>query len=134
MQFKYLYTRLNVKSVAVSKKFYEDVLALETVFEDKSDDYVELDAGPIRLSLFSRAKMREFIPDENELKYEAHSAQVVLTFKVSDLQKSISYLKSKNVELLASPTTYSDRGFASCSFRDPDGNIIEIEEMSDIAI
>lgn len=53
---------------------------------------------------------------------------------IENFLDAISHLKSKKVDLLAPPTHYPDRGFLSTCFRDPDGNLIEIEQMTDVLI
>ncbi|MGB7413138.1 MAG: VOC family protein [Thermosynechococcaceae cyanobacterium] len=53
---------------------------------------------------------------------------------MKSLDDAIAYLKSHNVELLAPATNYPDRGFLSTCFRDPDGNLIELEQITDVLI
>jgi catechol 2,3-dioxygenase-like lactoylglutathione lyase family enzyme len=134
MNFKYTYTRLNVKDFLACKTFYQDVLGLTIKFEDEKDEYVEFDTGHIRITLFNREKLTDFIPKEEFLSDDAHSARVVLSFQVSSIEEATTYLKSKGVEMVNLPINYPDRGFVSSCFRDPDGNLIELEEMRDILI
>ncbi len=98
------------------------------------DEYVEFDADAIRITLFNRQKLGDFIPKSEKLSYDDHSAQIVLTFQVNNLEETITHLKHHKVELLAPPTSYPDRGFLSTCFRDPGGNLIEIEQMTDVLI
>lgn len=134
MDFRYTYTRLNVENFQACKSFYQEVMGLNIKFEDDMDEYVEFDANAIRLTLFNRKKLTDFIPTSEPLSYDPHNAQVVLSFQVQNLDDAIAYLKSHGVEILAPATNYPDRGFLSTCFRDPDGNLIELEQMTDVLI
>lgn len=136
MKFQYIYTRLNVEDFQACKAFYRDVLGLSMKFEDDMDEYVEFDTGAACITLFNRQKLGDFIAGDeyNSLNYNPHSARVALSFQVADLDAAIAHLKSHNVEILNPPTDYPDRGFISSCFRDPDGNLIEIEQMTDVLI
>ena len=134
MQFQYTYTRLNVENFPACKAFYRDVLGLSIKFEDDMDEYVEFDAGSVRITLFDREKLPEFITRDSDLNYDPHSARVVLSFQVSNIEAAIAHLQTHHVELLNPPTDYSDRGFISTCFRDPDGNLIELEQVTDVLI
>ena len=134
MNLEYMYTRLNVKNFQVCKAFYQNVLGLSTKFEDDMDEYVEFDTGSVLITLFNREKLPDFIGREEELDYDPQSAKVVLSFKVQNLKAAIAHLKSHGVEMLNPPTDYPDRGFISTCFRDPDGNLIELEQMMELLI
>ena len=134
MNFRYIYTRLNVENFQACKAFYRDVLGLAIKFEDDMDEYVEFDTGSILISLFNRKKLTEFMTRDDALSYDRHSARVVLSFQVSNLDDAIAYLQTHSVEMLNPPTSYPDRGFISTCFRDPDGNLIELEQMTDVLI
>ena len=134
MQFRYIYTRLNVENFQACKAFYRDVLGLGIKFEDDQDEYVEFDTGSTRISLFNREKLTDFIPATEDLSYDTHSAQTVLSFQVRDMEEAVGYLKGHGVTLLNPQTNYPDRGFISTCFRDPDGNLIELEQMTDVLV
>lgn len=134
MHFRYIYTRLNVENFQACKAFYRDVMGLSIKFEDDMDEYVEFDTDSVRITLFNRQKLGDFIPKSESLSYDDHSAQIVLSFQVSSLEDAIAHLQSHDIELLAPPTNYPDRGFLSTCFRDPDGNLIELEQVTDVLI
>lgn len=134
MNFQYIYTRLNVENFQACKAFYRDVLNLNIKFEDDTDEYVEFDAGSMRITLFNREKLTDFISRNESLTYDSHSASIVLSFQVSNMEEAVAYLKTHGVEMLNMPTNYPDRGFISTCFRDPDGNLIELEQMTDVLI
>ena len=134
MNFQYIYTRLNVENFQACKAFYRDVLGLSIKFEDDMDEYVEFDTGSICITLFNRKKLAEFITKDESLSYDAHSARVVLSFQVGDVEEAIAYLQTLGVDILNPSTNYPDRGFISTCFRDPDGNLIELEQVTDVLI
>ncbi|MGD2184303.1 VOC family protein [Lusitaniella coriacea] len=134
MNFQYVYTRLNVENFQTCKAFYRDVLNLSVKFEDERDEYVEFDAGSLRITLFNREKLTDFISRDESLTYDSHSARVVLSFQVSNVEEAVAYLQTHGVEMLNVPTNYPDRGFISTCFRDPDNNLIELEQMTDVLI
>lgn len=134
MDFQYIYTRLNVENFQACKAFYRDVLGLSVKFEDDMDEYVEFDTGSIYITLFNRKKITDFIIKDEFLSYDSHSARIVLSFQVRNVEEMIFYLQSHGVEMLNPPTSYPDRGFISTCFRDPDGNLIELEQVTDVLI
>lgn len=134
MHLQYVYTRLNVENFQACKAFYRDVLGLNIKFEDDMDEYVEFDTGSIYITLFNRKKLTDFIIKDESLSYDSHSARIVLSFQVRNVEEMIFYLQSHGVEMLNPPTSYPDRGFISTCFRDPDGNLIELEQVTDVLI
>lgn len=134
MDFQYTYTRLNVEDFKASRAFYVDILGLEVVFEDSKEDYVELDGGGVKITLFRRDKLGEFMQSEEYKGDDVDSPAVVLTFCVSNLEKALKHLQENGYAAQGKTTSYSDRGFKSNYVRDPDGNIVEIEEMIDVVL
>ncbi|NJL44797.1 MAG: glyoxalase/bleomycin resistance/dioxygenase family protein [Leptolyngbyaceae cyanobacterium SM2_3_12] len=98
------------------------------------DKYVELATGTTKITIFDRQHLREFVGQAEELSYDSHRAGMALTFEVDDMDAALSILKHHGIEMIQSPWYSSDRGFVSACFRDPDGNLIELEHMSDISI
>lgn len=134
MQFTYTYTRLNVANFEVCKAFYRDVLGLAVRFEDGTDDYVEFDSGSTKISLINREKLPEFVGRDEPLNYAPNDASVALTFMVSNLDEAVAHLTSKGVAMANQPSNFPDRGFVSVCFHDPDGNLIELEQTTDVVI
>ena len=134
MEFKYTYTRLNVANFEVCKAFYRDVLGLTVLFEDAMDEYVELETGATKISLINRDKVPEFVGRDELLSYSPDDASVVLTFVVPDVEAAVEYLTAKGVPMANQPANFPDRGFVSVCFHDPDGNLIELEQMTDVVI
>lgn len=134
MQLRYTYTRLNVANYEACKAFYQEVLGFTVSFEDPTDKYVELATGTTKITIFDRQHLRDFVGLAEELTYSLHRAGMALTFEVDDMEAALSTLKHHGIEMIQSPWYSSERGFVSACFRDPDGNLVELEHMSDISI
>ena len=130
MNFDYAYTRLNVANYQACKQFYHDVLNFKIAFEDDGDEYTELSTGKTLITIFNRQRLSDFVDRSQTVSYDSNYAGVVLSFRVACLDDAISYLKAKGVEMVKEPTNYPQRGFISAFFRDPDGNLIELEELN----
>ncbi len=128
MTFQYTYTRLNVANYQACKAFYQDVMGLETVYSDDEDEYAEFATGQTKITIFNRQKLKEFIGNQETTTYDPSYAGVALTFEVDNLDEAIKKLKGQGVKLINNPWSYPDRGFISTCFRDPDGNLIELQE------
>ncbi|MGF1480187.1 MAG: VOC family protein [Cyanophyceae cyanobacterium] len=129
MKLNYIYTRLNVCDYQACKKFYRDVLGFEVAFADDDDEYTEFNTGNTRLSIFDRQKLREFVGPDEPMSYERSYAGVALSFQVHNLDEAVAELKHQGVTIISPPWNFPDRGFLSACFRDPDGNLIELQQL-----
>jgi catechol 2,3-dioxygenase-like lactoylglutathione lyase family enzyme len=134
MQLKYTYTRLNVEDYAACKQFYQEVLGFKVLYSNDTREYAELDAGETKITLLNRARLREFIGSAETVTYEPHDAKIVLTFAVDNLDAAVAELKNHAIPLVTSPWQRMEDGLMqggsiTACFRDPDGNLIELEQM-----
>jgi predicted enzyme related to lactoylglutathione lyase len=133
MNLKYICTRLNVENYAECKLFYQHVLGFKVSLADDAEEYAELDAGTTKITLLNRSRLKDYIDSIESATYDRHDAKVILTFAVPDLDDAIAQLKAKGVAIFSSPWQFSDDGLAggmlSACIHDPDGNIIELEQM-----
>jgi catechol 2,3-dioxygenase-like lactoylglutathione lyase family enzyme len=134
MQLKYTYTRLNVQNYADCKRFYQEVLGFKVIYANDAREYAELDAGETKITLLNRARLREFIGSTEALTYDLHEAKIALTFAVNNLDEAVAELKAHDIPLVNSPWQRMEDGLMqggsiTACFRDPDGNLIELEQI-----
>jgi catechol 2,3-dioxygenase-like lactoylglutathione lyase family enzyme len=132
MNLSYVYTRLNVRDYAACKLFYQDVLGLKVSMVNDAQEYTEFDAGATKITILNRSRLKDYIDSVETATYDPNDAKVVLTFTVPNLDEAIAHLKSKGVSIFSSPSQFSEDGITggaiSACVRDPDGNLIELEQ------
>ncbi|HEY9827292.1 MAG TPA: VOC family protein [Stenomitos sp.] len=134
MKLNYAYTRLNVQDYRACKQFYQDVLGFTVCYANDSEEYAELETGETKITLLNRARLKEYIGSVTTATYDPYAAKVVLTFTVANLDEVVGQLKAKGVELVSNPWQRPEDelmqgGFLTACFRDPDGNLIEFEQI-----
>ena len=133
MNLKYIYTRLNVENYTDCKIFYQNILGFKVSLADDAEEYAELDAGATKITILNRARLKDYIDSIETATYDRRDAKMILTFAVPDLDDAISQLKAKGVPIFSSPWQYPEEGLSggliSACFRDPDGNLIELEQI-----
>jgi catechol 2,3-dioxygenase-like lactoylglutathione lyase family enzyme len=128
MSFKYTYTRLLVPNFKECFLFYRDVMGFQATYGSEDDIYGDFDTGPTNLALFIQSGMSEAV-GTNDLPAQA-SAQdkVCLCFLVENVDETCQRLTAQGVDLLMPPTDRRDWGIRTAHFRDPAGNLIEINQ------
>jgi catechol 2,3-dioxygenase-like lactoylglutathione lyase family enzyme len=134
MKLRYTYTRLNVENYAACKLFYQDVLGFKVLYANDDREYAELETGETKITLLNRARLREFIGTAEIVTYEQQEAKIALTFCVNNLDDAIAHLKTHHISLVNTPWQRMEDGLMqggsiTACFRDPDGNLIELEQM-----
>ena len=133
MNLKYICTRLNVENYADCKLFYQNVLGFKVSLADDAEEYAELDTGATKITILNRARLKDYIDSIETATYDRRDAKIILSFAVPDLDEAISQLKAKGVPIFSSPWQFPAEGlaggFLTACVRDPDGNIIELEQI-----
>jgi predicted enzyme related to lactoylglutathione lyase len=133
MNLKYTYTRLHVQNYLDCKLFYQDVLGLKVSLANDDEEYAELDAGTTKITILNRSRLKDYIDSIETATYDRDDAKIILTFAVPDLDDAIAQLKAKGVKIFSSPWQHPEEGltggFLTACVRDPDGNIIELEQI-----
>ena len=133
MNLKYIYTRLHVQNYLDCKRFYEDILGLKVSLANDAEEYAEFDAGVTKITILNRSRLKEYIDSIESATYDRHDAKIILTFAVPDLDDAIVQLKAKGVPIFSSPWQHPEEGlaggFITACIRDPDGNLIELEQI-----
>ena len=141
MNLKYICTRLNVQNYTDCKLFYQNILGFKVSLADDVEEYAELDSGATKITILNRSRLKDCIDSilvprgsANETAtYDRHDAKILLSFAVPDLDDAISHLKAKGVPIFSSPWQFPQEGLTggllSACIRDPDGNLIELEQI-----
>lgn len=128
MSFDYDYTRLLVSNFEACFLFYRDMMGLPVRRGTEEDTYAEFELGETSLSLFDRNMMAEAIgaadrPDPGKAK-----DRFCLVFQVEDVNATCEKLRGLGVTMTAEPTDRPDWNIRTAHFRDPDGNLIEVNQ------
>jgi catechol 2,3-dioxygenase-like lactoylglutathione lyase family enzyme len=132
---------LNVENYADCKLLYQNVLGFKVSLADDAEEYAELDAGATKITILNRwrslsereSRLKDYIDSIETATYDRRDAKVVLTFAVPNLDDAISQLKANDIPTFSSPWQFPEEGLAggvlSACIHDPDGNIIELEQV-----
>ena len=111
---------LFVKDLGRMTAFYRDVVGLRPIEETCLEDWVELDAGSVRLGLHRiPAHVAETIAIEDPPRYRESSATKII-FQVADVDVEANRLRSLDVPILVRP-------WGGREFVDPEGNVLGLQ-------
>lgn len=130
MKLNFAYTRLFVNNYETCLQFYQDILGLEVTFISKMDRYVELTNGKIKLTLMCNSKVKEYFGNQTQVSFGRKDDAIALCFRVQNVDEVCKYLKQKEVEIVSQPWNLLDWGIKIALVRDPEGNLIELIEPS----
>ena len=119
-----LHARLLVKDYQACLRFYRDILEFEVTWDD--GDYASFQDGSLHLAIFKRDMQAEAIDNTGQVRYAECQDKLALIFEVSDVDAYYQHLTNKGVQFVKEPLDYPGWGIRAAYFRDPDGNLIEI--------
>jgi lactoylglutathione lyase len=128
MPCAFTHVRLLVSDVLNCLPFYRDMLGLPVFWDDGEGNYVAFDTGEVVLALNRRQSMMEALGQSNGTPQLEVQDPVVLVFKVDDVDLAYAELNEKGVAFITEPTDRPRWGIRTAHFRDPDGNLIEINK------
>lgn len=128
MEFTFTHYRLLVKDYKSCFRFYTKVLGLHVAWGNENTGYAELDTGSTRLSIFTRSEMAEVVGTTGLSPEETCQDNGTLIFRVDDVDSASKILMGKGVLFLTEPVDRPEWGIRTAHFRDPDGNLIEINK------
>jgi lactoylglutathione lyase len=119
------HVRLFVPSVRECFLFYRDVIGLKVRYGDETTPFAEFQTGSINLAL---EPLLVSDPDDGWVKPHEFSARdrVAIILRVEDVDAAYDQLKSKDVECVKEPHDTPEFGMRVAYFRDPAGNLIEL--------
>lgn len=130
MNFNFSYTRLYVNDYDSCLQFYRDLLGLEVTMTSKIDRYIELTDGQTKLSIMCRGKLKEYFGNRTPVVFGTRDDAIALSFGVKDVDEACKYLEDKEVEIVSQPWDFRDWGVKLALVRDPEGNLIELIQES----
>lgn len=125
---KYAFTRLLVTNFRSCFLFYRDVMGFTPGFGTENDTYADFVVGETNISLFDKNEMSETVGSASLPVRPPAQDHVCLTFGVEDVDAFYRSLLDKKVAVLLPPTDHPDWGIRTVHFRDPDGNLIEVNQ------
>jgi len=120
------HVRLLVKDFAACFRFYRDVLGFEVLWGEEEGRYADFRAGDAIVALYKRGLMAEAVGEAEKPSEAEAQDRAALIFAVEDVDATYESLKMKGVTFVAEPMDRPDWGIRAAHFRDPDGNLLEI--------
>lgn len=119
-----VHARLLIKDYQACLLFYRDLMEFEVIWDD--GDYAAFQDGEMRLAIFKRPMMAAAIANSDKPQDADCQDKIALIFEVADVDAYHRQLQEKGVQFIKEPLDYQDWGIRAAYFRDPDGNLIEI--------
>jgi catechol 2,3-dioxygenase-like lactoylglutathione lyase family enzyme len=126
--FKYEFTRLLVSNFKGCFRFYRDVLGLQPVYGAEDGTYADFATGSVSIALFDKQEMSQALGTRGKAVRADSQDSVCLVFGVESVDAACERLVEHGVSLLVGPTDHSEWGIRTAHFRDPAGNLIEINQ------
>jgi len=124
---KFSHVRLLVPNVRECFIFYRDILGLEVLYGNEDTPFAEFKTGDIHIALEPPMASEPIAAFRNKNEFSALD-QVALIFRVDDVDVTYDRLKSREVEFVKEPHDTLEWNMRVAYFRDPAGNLIEINQ------
>lgn len=119
-----VHVRLLVADLEACVRFYRDTLGLEQTLD--AGVYAEFRAGDVVFGVYRRDLMAEVVGSAGKPALEESQDSVALIFAVDDVDAAYRQLQAQGVTFVVGPTDREAWVLRTAHFRDPDGNLIEI--------
>ena len=120
------HVRLLVSDYDKEFRFFRDVLGFKSTYGAEGENYADFDCNGVCIALFKRNLMSEDVKTSAKPVQSDSQDRVALIFGVADVDAITVKLKSEGVHFVTEPHDRKDWGIRVAHFRDPDGNLIEI--------
>jgi lactoylglutathione lyase len=119
--------RLVVDDFVACFRFYRDVIGLTPQVDDERGPYAKLsaDEGSCAVALQARSHLQTSVPELRTT--TAAVDNVLIAFKVADLDACVARLAARGGHLVQEPTTAWGR-MRVAYLRDPEGRLIELQQ------
>src|SRR5690242_9090688 len=117
--------RLCVDDVQGCYRFYKNVMKLKPQFDASESVYAEFDTGNAMLALFDRKLMDAVLHSYQGVK---SSDGIAICFDVDSVDQVAADLKKEGVKFVTEPHDEPKWMLRVAHFRDPAGNLIEINQ------
>ncbi len=124
--FRSPHVRLLVSDFPACFRFYRDILGFTAGFGSEDDVYMEFSIGDQMLALFRRDLMAEAVGAAGKPATADAQDRAALVFATDDVDRAAAELRARGVALTTEPQDRPDWMVRTAHFRDPDGNLIEI--------
>jgi catechol 2,3-dioxygenase-like lactoylglutathione lyase family enzyme len=129
MSYKVSHVRLLVNNFAECFRFYSEVLKMEHRAGDENGPYVEFLAdGKLILALFRRDYMAQVAAVSDKPADASVQDIAALVIEVDDVDALAEELQNAGVTLVNTPMDMEQWVLRVAHFRDPAGNLIEINQ------
>ena len=119
------HARLLVDDYPACFRFYRDVMRFPVTYGDEDGAYADFDAGSdVGLALFARSAMAQALGSTTD----ASGDKVAMIFSVDDVDAALEQLRQQGVAVAAEAQDRPDWGIRAAHVRDPDGNLLELNQ------
>jgi lactoylglutathione lyase len=127
---KLTHVRLLVRDYAASFAFWRDIVGLDVTVGDEAGPYAEFDTGNATLAIFSSTAMSN---DSGITSGRGGRGadDLMICLEVDDVDEAYRRLSERGVHFVGEPTDQLGWGIRVAHFRDPDGNLAEINAQID---
>ena len=125
---KMTHTRLLVSNFNDCFIFYRDIMGFAVVWGDENGIYADFDVNGHLLALFGKVPMAEATGAESPKLKSEQQDDVCLIFAVEDVDVTYDLLENKGVIPINKPHDRKEWGIRCFHFRDPAGNLIEVNK------
>ena len=122
------HVRLLVTRFDACFAFYHEQLGFDVAFGQPGDPYAEFRAGETVIAINHRAMIAEVVGTTALPVDPPGQDRVALILAVDDVDTTVATLKGRGVAFLNEPHDQPDWGVRVVHLRDPDGNLIEINQ------
>jgi catechol 2,3-dioxygenase-like lactoylglutathione lyase family enzyme len=131
--YRSFHLRLIVADFDGCFRFYRDVLGLKVTWGEEEDGsavgHASFEVPGGTLSINDQGIFGPIVDMEQRTRGEAVQDRAVLVFEVEDVDSEAERLRQRGATLVTNPTTYAQWGIRAAHLRDPDGNLIEVNQL-----